>query len=131
MQIRNGAPALLGVLSMLALRATPAHHSVGGEFDEHKMLKLTGNVSGVEWANPHVYLHFDVKAAGGGITSWRLASVPTAMMRKAGLTKALLLGDRQSAVVDAYPARDGTPNLAYLVKITYADGHHYQFAPDK
>ena len=131
MSLRRSAPALLGVLLILTLRSALAHHSVAGEFDVHKMLKLKGVVSAVEWANPHVYLRFDVKEPGGTVTSWRLASVPTAMMRKAGLTKALLLGNGQSAVVDAYPARDGTKNLAYIVKITYADGHHFQFAPDR
>jgi hypothetical protein len=130
MQCRLSVPTLLGVLLMLAARTGLTHHSVAGEFDVHKMLKLKGVVSEVEWANPHVYVHFDVKEPNGAITSWRLASVPTAMMRKAGLTKALLLGNGQSAVVDAYPARDGTKNLAYIVKITYADGHHFQFAPD-
>ena len=130
MSLRRTVLALLSVVSLLALRSTPAHHSVGGEFNVHKMLKLKGVVAGVEWANPHVYLRFDVQEPGGSVTSWRLASVPTAMMRKAGLTKALLLSNGQPAIVDAYPARDGTKNLAYIVKITYADGHHFQFAPD-
>jgi len=130
MQCRLSVSALLGVLLMLAARTGLTHHSVAGEFDVHKMLKLKGVVSEVEWANPHVYVHFDVKEPNGTTTSWRLASVPTAMMRKAGLTKALLFGNGQTAVVDAYPARDGTKNLAYIVKITYADGHHFQFAPD-
>ncbi len=130
MPFGRAAPVLLSVLLMLIVRSVPAHHSVAGEFDVHKMLKLKGVVSGVEWANPHVYLRFDVKEPSGAVTSWRLASVPTAMMRKAGLTKALLLSNGQVAVVDAYPARDGTRNLAYIVKITYADGHHFQFAPD-
>jgi prepilin-type processing-associated H-X9-DG protein len=53
------------------------------------------------------------------------------MMRKAGLSKVLLLGNSQMATAEAYLARDGTPHLGYLVNITYADGHHYQFASDK
>src|SRR5579872_3769489 len=126
---RRCLAALMGVLLMLTGRAGSAHHSVGGEFNEHKLIQLKGVVSEVDWANPHVYLRFVVKEPNGSTTSWRLASVPTAMMRKAGLSKALLLGGGQSAVVDAYPARDGTPNFAYLVRITYADGHHFQFAP--
>jgi len=107
-----------------------AHHSVAGEFDVKTLVKLTGVVSDVEWANPHIYIHLDARDPGGTITTWRLESVPVGMMRKAGLTKVLLLGNGQMASVDAYPARDGTPHLGYLVKITYADGHHYQFAAD-
>ena len=130
MRYRRFVAVLAGAYLIWTVRAGSAHHSVGGEFNEHKLIQLKGVVSEVEWANPHVYLRFDVKEPNGSTTSWRLASVPTAMMRKAGLTKALLLGGDQSAVVAAYPARDGTPKFAYLVKITYADGHHFQFAPD-
>ena len=131
MAVRCAAALIVaGVLALTAGNAL-AHHSVAGEFDVSKMVKLSGVVSDVEWANPHIYIHLDAKDAAGSITTWRLESVPVGMMRKAGLTKTLLLGNGQAASVDAYPARDGTPHLGYLVKITYADGHHFQFAADK
>ena len=130
MAIRIGAAVVLSALLTLAGTAASAHHSVAGEFDVRKIVKLNGVVSGVEWANPHIYIHLDVKGAAG-TTTWRLESVPVAMMRKAGLSKVLLLGNGQVANVEAYLARDGTPHLGYLVEITYADGHHYQFASDK
>jgi hypothetical protein len=131
MSIRFGAAVLtVGVLAVAAHSAR-AHHSVAGEFDVRKIVKLNGVVSDVEWANPHIYIHLDVKDAAGTATTWRLESVPVAMMRKAGLSKILLLGNGQSANVEAYMARDGTAHLGYLVEITYADGHHYQFASDK
>jgi Family of unknown function (DUF6152) len=107
-----------------------AHHSVGGEFDAHRKVTLSGVVSQVEWANPHIYLHFAVKEPSGAITEWRLETVPVAMMRKAGLTKAQLMSNAQNATVDINPARDGTQHMGYLLKITYADGHHYQFGAD-
>ncbi|HEY2590534.1 MAG TPA: DUF6152 family protein [Steroidobacteraceae bacterium] len=107
-----------------------AHHSVGGEFDSHRQVTLSGVVSQVEWANPHIYVHFTVKEPSGAITEWRLETVPVAMMRKAGLTKARLLGNAENATVDINPARDGTQHMGYLLKITYADGHHYQFGAE-
>jgi hypothetical protein len=117
--------ALLGMT-----HAARAHHSVAGEFDIHKMLRLNGVVSKVDWANPHIYVHLSVKDASGAMAEWRLETVPVAMMRKAGLSKEMLLGNGQTATVEVYPARDGTPHLGFMAKITYADGHHYQFAPD-
>jgi len=131
MSVRYRAAVLAAVAATVGGHVALAHHSVAGEFDVHKTLTLTGVVSQVDWANPHIYIHVDVKDAKGATATWRLESVPVAMMRKAGLSKVLLLGDGQTATVDVYPARDGTPYLGYLVKITYADGHHYQFAPDK
>jgi len=130
MAIRSAAAVFVAVLAM-AGSAALAHHSVGGEFDVRKIVTLNGVVSDVEWANPHIYIHVDVKEASGAVTTWRLESVPVAMMRKAGLTKVLLLGNGQNATIEAYLARDGTPHLGYLVNVTYADGHHYQFAADK
>jgi hypothetical protein len=131
MAVRYGAAVLVAVVLAVAGGEAIAHHSVAGEFTVTKTLQLNGIVSEVEWANPHIYVHLDVKDAGGTVTTWRLESVPVGMMRKAGLSKALLLANGQTASVVAYPARDGTPHLGYLVKITYADGHHYQFASDK
>jgi prepilin-type processing-associated H-X9-DG protein len=130
MAIRYAATVLVAVLAVPGPAAL-AHHSVAGEFDVRKIVTLNGVVSDIEWANPHIYIHVDVKDAAGSVTTWRLESVPVAMMRKAGLSKVLLLGNGQMANVEAYLARDGTPHLGYLVNITYADGHHYQFASDK
>lgn len=130
MAIRSAASLLVTVLAVAGPVAF-AHHSVGGEFDVRKIVTLSGVVSDVEWANPHIYIHVDVKDPTGAVTTWRLESVPVAMMRKAGLSKVLLLGNGQRANIEAYLARDGTPHLGYLVNVTYADGHHYQFASDK
>jgi len=131
MSLRYGAAVLAAVCVTAAGHVALAHHSVAGEFDTHKRLTLSGVVSQVDWANPHIYIDVDVKDVSGATNTWRLETVPVAMMRKAGLSKTLLLGDGRAATIDAYPARDGTPYLGYLVKITYADGHHYQFDSDK
>lgn len=126
----TGALAVITLSGAFTARIAAAHHSVGGEFDSHKKVTLSGVVSKVEWANPHIYLHFAVKEPSGALEDWRLETVPVAMMRKAGLTKALLMSNAQNATVDINPARDGTSHMGYLLKITYADGHHYQFGAD-
>lgn len=126
----TGSLVLVAASGALTARIAAAHHSVGGEFDAHKKVTLSGVVSKVEWANPHIYLHFAVKEPSGAIADWRLETVPVAMMRKAGLTKALLMSNAENATVDINPARDGTSHMGYLLKITYADGHHYQFGVD-
>jgi hypothetical protein len=114
-------------LSSLSLAAY-AHHSVAGQFDNTKTAHLTGKITSVEWINPHTYIHLDVKGEKGEVTSWRLESLPTAMMRKAGLTKEMIMGDGSPVTADAILARDGTQNLAFVTKLTYADGHYYQLA---
>jgi hypothetical protein len=40
------------------------------EFDSNKPLKFTGTISKMEWTNPHVWLHLDVKGKSGQIETW-------------------------------------------------------------
>jgi hypothetical protein len=93
-----------------------------------KKAQLVGTISQVEWINPHTYIHIDVKDEHGAVATWRLESLPTAMMRKAGLTKDLLMGDGSPVTADVILARDGTQNLAWVIKLAYADGHYYQLS---
>jgi hypothetical protein len=103
-----------------------AHHSVESAFDATKRIKVTGVISKVEWLNPHIYVYVDSKEPNGAVTTWMLETIPPAAMRRAGVTKELLMGHGETVVVDAYPARDGTKNFAFILRATYPDGHHYQ-----
>jgi len=116
------------LLLACALSPAHAHHSVAGVFDVTKTVKLSGTVSRVDWINPHTYIYVDVKEAGGAVTTWKLESLPVAMMRRAGLSRQLILGDGQHVLVDAHPARNGTPAFGFALKINYDDGRHYQFS---
>jgi uncharacterized protein DUF6152 len=115
----------------VAAGAAAAHHSVSGQYDASKPLTLTGVVSKVDWINPHIYLHLDVKEKDGSVTNWVLSTLPTAMMRRAGLTKESLQGQPGEVVtITAIAARDETKKLGWISKITYADGHHVQLGRD-
>jgi Family of unknown function (DUF6152) len=108
-----GAVLLLGA-------AVSAHHSLASQFDEGKPLTLQGVITKVEWVNPHVYLHLDVKDKTGTSASWTLETLPPAMLRRGGL-RSDMLGKGEMVTVLGYHARNGT-NLAFLRKITFADG---------
>lgn len=118
----------LGLVALVAGSAR-AHHSLTAEFDTRRLLVLSGVVSHVQWVNPHIYVDLDVTDATGKVASWHLECVPVAMARKAGVSMKTLMGHGERVTVDAFPARDGTPHLGFLAKITYPDGHHVQFAP--
>jgi hypothetical protein len=123
---------LAGAAAALALwTAVPmtAHHSVPGQFDVSKPMELKGTIAKVDWINPHIYVHLDVKDDKGAVTTWALATLPTAMMRRSKITRASLTGKPGEVVtVRAVPARDGTKNLGWINKITYADGRYVQLA---
>ena len=121
--------ASIGVAAVsLTTFSVAAHHSFAGEFDSTKKAQLVGTISQVEWINPHTYIHIDVKDEHGAVATWRLESLPTAMMRKAGLTKELIMGDGSPVTADVILARDGTQNLGWVTKLAYADGHYYQLS---
>jgi len=120
---------LLVVAMGIAVSATLlAHHSVPGQFDMSKPVTLKGVITKIDWINPHIYVHLDVKDGSGTTSTWALATLPTAMVRRAGLTRESLQGKPgEEVTINAVPARDGSKQLGWINKITYADGH--SFAP--
>jgi hypothetical protein len=101
-----------------------AHHAVSAEFDSSKVVTLKGVVSKVDWVNPHIFIYVDVKDESGKVTTWRLQSLPPMFFKNSGLSKTKLL-DGMEATVSVYPAKDGTDDFGFLLKLSYPDGHFY------
>jgi hypothetical protein len=121
------AVLLLQVFLFGLVVASSAHHSVQGQFDDSKSITLKGTISRVEWFNPHVYVHLDVKDSQGGVTRWALSTIPIAMLRRAGLTKESILGKPGEIVtIVAMPGRDARKRIGWISNVTYADGHYYR-----
>jgi len=131
MRHRFAVVLLVAGVLLVAASVSFAHHSVSGQYDSSKPLTLAGVITKVDWINPHVYLHLDVKEKDGTVTAWTLSTLPTAMMRRAGLTRESLQGKAgETVTVTAIAARDETKRLGWISKITYADGHHVQLGRD-
>ncbi len=117
-----GIAAFVGALPLLA------HHAVTAEFNPDKTITLKGVVSKVDWENPHIFFHLDVKDDSGKVSTWMLQSLPPAFFRGSGLTKQSILADKEEVTVIAYPAKDGTQNYGFLLKLTYPDGRFYNLS---
>jgi hypothetical protein len=117
---------LMFAAAALLFSALPlgAHHSVSAEFNASKVVTLKGVISKVDWVNPHIFIYFDAKDASGKVTTWSLQSLPPLFFKGSGLTKDKLL-DGSEAIVELYPAKDGTDSFGFLLKLTYGDGHFY------
>jgi hypothetical protein len=102
------------VLSALPLLA---HHSFSAEFDATKSITLTGVVTKVDWANPHVYFFVDVKDDKGAVVNYACETDgPNALIRRGWKRDSLKTGDQ--ITVDAYLAKDGSKFVdARLVKL--------------
>ena len=111
------AVAVVLVATGVSLRA---HHAFSAEFDANKPLTFKGTVSKIEWTNPHVWLHLDVKKPDGSIETWSFeAGTPTVLFRR-GVTKESVKPGMEVAV-DGYQAKDGS-HRANGRDLTFADG---------
>lgn len=119
--------ALAAAAALLFALPLVAHHAVSAEFNAEKIVTLKGVVSKVDWVNPHIFIYFDVKDDSGKVTTWRLQSVPPMFLKGSGLTKEKLL-DGGEATINVYPAKDGTDDFGFLLKLTYPDGHFYNLS---
>src|SRR4030095_14127628 len=74
---------LLGTGLLLASLTVVAHHSVSAEFDTAKKVTFTGTVKKVDWMNPHIYTHVEVKEADGKILVYKVeGGAPNALYRQ-------------------------------------------------
>jgi hypothetical protein len=102
----------------IAIGAGPAlgHHSLSGQFDLMRSITLSGTITRVDWANPHVRLYLNSNASGpSDVMHWELEMASPNLLVLHGIRfDNLRLGDRIK--VTAYPARDGS-NFGYAQKI--------------
>src|SRR5688500_3488567 len=89
--------AVVGALVALAFGVTPiiAHHSFSAEFDAAKPFKITGQVTKVEWMNPHTFFYIDVKdEKTGKVTNWAMEmGSPNGLMRAGWTRNTMNIGD--------------------------------------
>jgi hypothetical protein len=117
-----------------------AHHAFAAEFDANAPVKFRGTVTRMEWTNPHVWIHLDVKKPNGEVENWAFeAGTPNVLFRR-GFTKQSLLPGTE-IVVDGYQAKDRSKR-ANGRDLTFADGRKmflgssgtgapYELTPDK
>ena len=97
-------------LAAVLLAAAPpllAHHSFAAEYDNTQPLKLTGAVTKVSWANPHVYFFIDVKdAQTGRVANWAFEMGAPAVLTRSGWKRSSMkIGD--VVTVEGARAKDG------------------------
>ena len=124
---------LIAIFCLMPVIRGLAHHSIGGVFEESKQMVLKGTLTKIEWINPHIHLFVAVAEPDGKKTTWEIETFPTNWMRKAGISKAAVWGNAEAGevvAVNVNPSRDLSEHRAYLLRITYPDGHFIQVTGD-
>ena len=107
MRLRSVVCCALLLSAFVAAIPALGHHSFAAEYDSTKVIKLTGNVTRVDWQNPHVYFYIDVKNADTGrVENWAFEMGAPSVIARQGWTKITMkIGD--VVIVEGTRAKDG------------------------
>ena len=112
-------PAAATVLVLVAPRLS-AHHAFAAEYDENRLVTVSGIVTGFKWTNPHAWLYVEAKDAYGKMVLWSFEMGSPGGMQHRGWKKSdLKKGD--SVTVDGYSAKDAR-NVANARMVALPDG---------
>jgi hypothetical protein len=113
--------ALFVVAALVAAIPVAAHHSISAEFDLNKPIKFTGTIKKVDWTNPHIYTHVEVKEADGKTTIYRVEGGPPNALFRAGWRKDTLKIGETVSVTGIRAKNPDSMNVGQAT-ITTADG---------
>lgn len=107
-------------LGSLVSAQSNAHHAFGAEFDAKAPLTLRGDVTRIEWVNPHAWFHIEITNAEGAKEAWRIeGGTPNTLLRRGINKRSIAIGTQ--IVVEGYQAKDRS-NSANGRNITLANG---------
>jgi hypothetical protein len=101
-----GLAALSGLL--MVGTQTQAHHAVAGVYDLNKEITLEGQLTKLNFVNPHASMHVAVPNADGTVTEWILTTASIQTLTRQGLNKTSIKPGESLKIV-ALPARNGNP----------------------
>jgi Family of unknown function (DUF6152) len=106
-------------LLLITMRVS-AHHAFSSEYDENKLVKVSGTVTEFKWTNPHAWLYVDGRDESGQIARWSFEmGSPNGLLHRGWRKGELTKGDQ--VTIDGYCAKDGS-RLANARTVTLPDG---------
>lgn len=115
MSARRPLAGLAALSLACAALSASAHHTYVAKYDSQKLIKLSGTIASVRYANPHIF--FDVDVGG---TLWTIETESISVAQKSGLSQNMLATGAK-VTVTGWPARDKAPEMG-LATISFAGG---------
>ena len=107
-----------------ALGAAYAHHAFSAEFDANAPVLLRGEITRVEWVNPHAWVHLAAEEEDGTTTAWMVeGGTPNTLLRNGLNRNTLKIGTE--IIVRGYQSKDRICEPACKANgrdITFTDG---------
>jgi hypothetical protein len=118
------------LLSCLLPMATPAwaHHSFAAEYDGDKAVTISGTITKIAWANPHIYVELDVRGEDGALRAWRFEGYPPNMLVRQGWRRDDTLKPGMTITVFGWRSRL-EPTHGHARWVTFANGAKLAMGP--
>lgn len=113
---------LASALVMVSAAPVWAHHAFASEFDNTQPLLLEGEFVGMDWVNPHSWVHFEVTFPDGHKEEWAGETGPINQLMRGGWARdTIQIGDRIQ--VNGAAAKNGSHRMwASQVNIVARNG---------
>lgn len=114
--------------ALIGVGPARAHHSFAAIFDIDQPVELSGTVTSVDWANPH--MHFSIQAVdeNGELVEWLFECFPPNMLVRQGWRRSETLNPGDEVTVSGWRARID-PRLGAARFVTFPDGSRYMAGP--
>lgn len=114
----------VGVAIAALAAGAQAHHAFSAEFDGNAPVLLKGNVSKVEWINPHAWVHVNVVGPAGKSQEWMVEGGTPNTLLRSGIDRNTLKPGT-AVIVRGYQAKDKACLPACKAngrEVTFTDG---------
>ena len=92
---------------------------------------MTGTLTKVDWENPHVYFHVDLKDANNQVDSWSFEAVSVAYLKRSGIERQDFLDNvGKTVTVRACLGKIANLKRAAAETVTMADGRKLKVGSD-
>jgi hypothetical protein len=115
---RRGTSILIIAASIVLCAPASAHHGIG-RFDPTKELTVEGTLTGLDFVNPHSYVHFNAVGADGTTIAMQCEMRGATVLRRSGWSPELFVPGVAIKIVGR-PHRDD-PHYCYADTLTIGD----------
>jgi hypothetical protein len=115
---RRGKSAVLAVAFSVLAAPTFAHHGIG-RFDPTRDLTVEGTLTGLDFVNPHSYVHFNAVDANGAAIAMQCEMRAATVLRRSGWSPDMFVPG-VAIKIHGRPHRDD-PHYCYADTLTIGD----------